>query len=126
MHPSEFLKVAEYLCNVRGPASLRTAVNRSYYASFLTARNYAEKILNKKILHGSKDHTLVKKYLAAAPDIEISELADDLGELQGYRRTADYEMDDKSPENLTKVEELYLMAENIVKIISDHTVQSSP
>lgn len=105
---------------------MRTAVSRSYYASFLTARNYADKILGKTIFYSSEDHYLVKKYLAGAPDIEISELADDLGELQECRKAADYDMDAHIPENHVKVEDIYLMAENVVNTILAKTSQCTP
>jgi uncharacterized protein (UPF0332 family) len=119
MNPKEFLKIAEDLCNVGNPASLRTAISRSYYASFLTARDYAENTLGKAIRHDSRDHYLVKEYLKEIPDSEISELADDLGDLQDYRKRADYDMNDHTPEKLKKAEELFLMAENIIKKISE-------
>jgi len=82
--------------------------------------------VEKRSSHSSTDHYLVKKYLADDPDAEISELADDLGELQGYRKAADYEMDSPIPQNPNKVEELYLMAEAIVNMIIDKTKQASP
>ena len=126
MHPSEFLKVAENLCDCGGRANLRTSVSRSYYASFLTARDYAKKVMKKRIIGKSIDHSNVKKYLASDPDFEIRKLANVLLSLQDYRKRADYEMDDTKPEDQTIVGHIFNRAEAFVKIIQDKTRQALP
>jgi hypothetical protein len=97
MLPHLFLKLAEELAKVDGPAECRTIISRAYYAVY----NVAERFLERMSFQRPKRdyHIVLQRRLQNSGDLELVQLGSNLGDLHHERIRADYHMDDHVPEN---------------------------
>ena len=104
---SEYLTLAKELQANKTvqQAALRSAISRSYYATYCTARDFiANK--NPKILHkASEDHQVVASYFSSGVRARVGE---HLTRLRRWRNDCDYE-------NQTKLD-LEITTYNAIKI----------
>jgi hypothetical protein len=97
MIPQLFLTLAEKLAADSGPAECRSAISRAYYAVYNTGERFLEKM---KFRRPKKDfHVVLQRRLLASGDTEIVQIGSDLGDFHQERIHADYQMDDRDPEN---------------------------
>lgn len=107
--PREFLSVAAHLAQVGDEASLRTAVGRAYYASFLLARD------KTGITIGRDLHRQVIDALGLLPGCE--DTAELLESLRRLRVRADYQLLPTKPKqrNWSKNWQVaYILAQQII------------
>ena len=97
MDPREFQELAQRLSQAGGPAELRSATSRAYYAIF----NLSAELLNQMVplSRGAAAHGQVQKLLANSGDADVVRVGSDLGDLHSRRIDADYEMGDLKSEN---------------------------
>jgi hypothetical protein len=93
MDPREFLKLAGRLTGNSSPANNRTAISRAYYAAHLVTKNFLSDVIGLNIVKSGHAHGIVAKYMGNCDDIELDKLEKQLGDLQGMRIDADYEME---------------------------------
>lgn len=89
--PDRLLTIAEEQLDVTSPdqARLRSAINRAYYAAFLTARTYCEK---KKLPTGTgASHEKVIGSLIDRRD--LARYGNQLNDMKRLRHKADYDWD---------------------------------
>ncbi|MFI5396896.1 MAG: hypothetical protein ACHQ9S_15270 [Candidatus Binatia bacterium] len=92
MKPREFQALAERLASHGTKAAeFRTAISRSYYASYHTAFQLLEK-MGFQLRTGSLAHQDVRDHLNNSSDLEIIKQAGALGDLYGKRKKADYDL----------------------------------
>lgn len=96
MAPEGFLNLAENLVKVSAPAFIRSSISRSYYAFFLTARNWlkCQGIEPKE----PTDHKVVAECLQAAATDELRKCGRMLWDMRRLRNQADYDLDDTETE----------------------------
>ncbi len=114
--PSEFLALAEVIVTDGGSnkaARRRTAISRSYYAAFLTAREGLRKIKHYKERKG-KQHTHRDVWIALkrSDSTELKTIGSALFDLLALRADSDYELN-KTIDSID-VSEAIDMAKNIV------------
>lgn len=102
MTPSEFIALATKLADSpdSGASGFRSAVSRAYYGAFLTARVLIEADLRVKCKIGTVSaHEVVQRYFMGCKVPEAIQLGQLLSNLHGYRKNADYDMDDPTHED---------------------------
>ena len=72
-------------------ASLRSAISRAYYATFCTARNFAETNDSFKPTNTGADHDLMKCHFQSSKDRVRRRIGNGLERLYDYRGKADYD-----------------------------------
>jgi len=93
-------------------ADLRTAISRAYYATFLTAVAFLND-LGYSVTDSSKCHGAVKTALIQSNEVKLERVASDYGTLGTYRRKADYDLDSKDVENLSRAEEMLKLCQSV-------------
>jgi len=89
MRGREFLRVAEFLKELKTEGSLRTQVSRFYYAAYLESRAYCERIMGYNRTRSSAEHAENPRlFQSVDPEVTAS-----LAFLRELRNTADYDMD---------------------------------
>jgi len=96
--PEDFLELAKQLASRRDEASLRTAVNRAYYALFHNGRRIVKDFRpHWPVPTGPEVHKVLPDYLMRIGlDEQIPEfitLANEIKKLRRRRREADYDID---------------------------------
>ncbi len=97
MNPRDFQDLAEALFKQGGPARLRSAISRAYYAAYLVAADHV-RATGVRISKSDRAHAEVSKYLASCSDEEVKRAGSNLGDLRGFRNKADYELANAAPE----------------------------
>jgi hypothetical protein len=92
MNPRDFYILAIQLSNGLTAAERRSAVSRSYYATFNTAAELLRQ-MGFPIGKGAAAHGEVQHCLANAGEPILSEVAASLGSLHTVRNQADYQLD---------------------------------
>ena len=98
---SNYLHLAEELVRNKPPllpseeACMRTAISRSYYSAFCTARNHARDQESFRPSRAGEDHGRVIRHFRGAPDHKRRKIGTDLDRLRIDRGRADY--DDNVP-----------------------------
>jgi uncharacterized protein (UPF0332 family) len=116
MNPRDYLAQASELVQKESPsaADLRTAVSRSYYATF----HVAVALLKKsgiKAPEGWEGHKLVAEALRYTEDPQLQAAASELDDLRKARWKADYDMEDDDVEHQRTVEKSVARARQAVK-----------
>lgn len=88
---STYLNLAKQLAGTTDEASQRSAVSRSYYSVFCSARNFLRDQENVQIPSGGRAHKYVWDYFERSPDIQRREIGQVGHRLRRARGTADYE-----------------------------------
>lgn len=108
MNPADLLKVADDLAAraadgaIPRDAGFRTATGRYYYAALLESRAFLEETTPGRVDRSARTHAWVAAQLDGA-DPEMVELRRLLGELRGWRTSADYGDELRiSPEAMSK------------------------
>lgn len=116
MDPREFLKLASVLVANAGPATIRTGINRAYYA----AHNVGVELLTGMgftIEKGPGGHGDVWMRLSNSGDIEVITAGSKLGDLQTKRNKADYRLDNKDVEDQKTAKALVEQARKIIQTL---------
>jgi hypothetical protein len=100
MDGTEFIQTARLLClYVEREANLRSAISRAYYACFLATRKTVFENTPRESLAGASvgterdiRHASLKRWLKNCSDQAVRALGVDLGDLEGERNKADYDM----------------------------------
>jgi hypothetical protein len=93
MDPRKFLKLAGRLTGNSSPENNRSAISRAYYAAHLVTKNFLSDVIGLNIVKSGHAHGIVAKCMGNCDDIELDKLGNQLGDLQGMRIDADYEME---------------------------------
>lgn len=104
---SEYLSLAFHLAGVPGitvdpEASKRSAISRSYYFGYCSARNHLIKVDRVTIPKSAKAHREVSDKFRRSSDIARKKVASKLDRLRVDRNKADYEDTVKGLDSLTK------------------------
>jgi hypothetical protein len=116
MDPREFLKLASELVANVTPATIRTGINRAYYA----AHNVGVEVLTEMgctIEKGPGGHGDVWMRLNNSGNKEIIMAGSQLGDLQTKRNKADYRMDNKEVEDQKTAKALVEQARRIIQTL---------
>lgn len=100
MDPQEFCDLADWLTKCSCPhseASHRSIISRAYYSCFLKIQKIISQTYNIPIRN--IEHKHVPQYLRNASDDNLNELAHDMDELKDWRKSADYFVWEKFPED---------------------------
>lgn len=99
MDPRKFLELAQLLASgTPQPERLRTATSRAYYAVYnLASQRLVE--MGFPISTGSSGHGEVRNKLSYSKDKDLQNVSSQLGDLQGFRISADYRMTNTQAEN---------------------------
>lgn len=90
-NPAEFIEIAARLCAPNGSeAALRTSISRSYYASFLMARETLTRQGHYRHSATGADHAGVLRTLT---DLQLWDMMNELNRLRHMRTIADYELE---------------------------------
>ncbi len=114
MQPNEFLTVALDLAkNAPSSAAKRTAVSRAYYASYHIGANVIE-TLGGRVGGGSSAHGKVFGSLCGCGVTEVEKLGEKIRSLHGWRRKADYVLNDTRVEKDSNVQQVLQHATEII------------
>lgn len=99
MDPRKFLELAQLLASgTPQPERLRTATSRAYYAVYnLASQRLIE--MGFSISTGPSGHGDVRNRLSYSKDKDLQNVSSQLGDLQGFRISADYRMPNTQAEN---------------------------
>src|SRR5687768_16433861 len=112
MDPREFYKLATQLAGEGGPAQLRTATSRAYYAVYNVSAVFLNEIV--PLSKGPAAHGQVQKLLANCSDADVVAVGSDMGDLHPRRIDADYEMADVNCENQKTVQATVAEAKGMI------------
>ena len=113
MDPNEFFDLALDLAQgSASPAKKRTAVSRAYYASYHIGANVIE-TLGGRVGGGSSAHGKVFGSLCGCGVTEVEKLGEKIRSLHGWRRKADYVLNDTWVEKDSNVQQVLLYATEI-------------
>ena len=98
MHAKEFQKLADSLAKGTGAAELRTAISRAYYAVYHVSVELLGE-MSFQIHKNATGHREVLDHLSNSGDAEVQRASVQLGDLQGKRNRADYDLDVPDVEN---------------------------
>ena len=114
MQPNEFLTVALDLARGSSSAAAkRTAVSRAYYASHHIGANVIQ-ALGGRVGGGSSAHGKVFGSLCGCGVREVEKLGQKIWSLHGWRRRADYVLNDTSVEKDSNVQQVLQDATEII------------
>ena len=93
--PEQWLRVAEHCCRAASGAEreayLRTALNRAYYATLLTAKRRIERALGKGVIPRVRTHTTILEAIRSGGP-QLQHIHQFLQQLKRLRERADYEL----------------------------------
>ena len=125
MQPNEFLTVALDLArNFTSAAAKRTAVSRAYYASHHIGANVIQ-ALGGRVGGGSSAHGKVFGSLCGCGVTEVEKLGEKIRSLHGWRRKADYVLNDTRVEKDSNVQQVLLDATEIINNLEKICLNSS-
>ena len=116
MDPRDFHRLASELAKGNSPAEIRTAISRTYYATFHVGAQILRG-LGFRISTGSSGHGDVWKRLNNSGDLEVTKVGSKLGDLQGIRIDADYKLNDPNPEKPKTAQFWVQQAENMLRVL---------
>jgi hypothetical protein len=122
MDPREFQRLATQLAGGGGPAQMRTATSRAYYAVYNVGAIFLNQIV--PLSKGAASHGQVQRLLANCKDADVIAVGNDLGALHSRRIDADYEMTDLNCENQKTVQATVVEAKDMIDVI-DHAFTGS-
>jgi hypothetical protein len=113
MQPLDFCNLAERLiAREKNPEGYRSAISRAYYAAFLQAVDFLERM--SVYLIGVNKHEQATNFLCAAGDPDINGAGMMLGDLRDIRNLADYELTRKDVETEAKAQQCVDNARDII------------
>lgn len=125
MDPNEFFNLALDLAQGSpSPAKKRTAVSRAYYASHHTGTNVIQ-ALGGQVGKGSSAHGNVFNSLCGCGVKEVAKLGEKIRHLHGWRRKADYVLNDTWVEKNSNVQQALLYATEIKNKLEQLCLYSS-
>jgi len=119
MDPRDFLLVARNLFNNATPGHYRTAINRSYYASYNVAANLLEKS-GVRIAKNATGHGEVSKCLGNCGISDLEEAQSKLSILANQRIKADYRLNDSTTEKNANALKAIVTSENLIKMFDSY------
>jgi hypothetical protein len=119
MDPRDFHRLAKELCaGAAGPAELRCAVGRAYYASF----NVAAAALGAwgfPITRNASGHGEVLRYLGNCGDPDLIAVGHKLAMLRSRRNAADYDLSAADVESPKTVRALVDLAGRLIETVDE-------
>jgi len=113
MDPCCFHQLAQTLLKANGPAELRTAISRAYYAVYHVAVAELEK-LGFRIPKGPQGHANVQRRLFGSGDLVTEKAGPKLQTLYTRRLHADYQLDRSDVENSRLAQALVEQADRLI------------
>jgi uncharacterized protein (UPF0332 family) len=114
--PSEYLQVAKELSSKTDGASLRSAADRAYYATFLKCRDVLLQKKYSRSYQGLEDHAYVSRVLRAV----LGSLGNEENRMRRVRVEVTYEPRDLfGGQNIRRVEWMIATSEEIIKTIEN-------
>lgn len=113
MQAIDFQSQAELLVQEASPASVRSAISRSYYGAF----NFAVETLDGlgvKVVRNADGHDKACKYLRNSGDDEARIAAESLRNLRAKRNRADYELTRTDIEHQGTAETLVVEGRSVI------------
>ena len=101
-----------------GAPECRTAISRAYYAAFLVASAYLDRV-GFAVQNTPAAHLAVQFAFNNAGDTVLRKVATDLGKLHAKRRAADYELKNLFPEQLSYAQEVIKTAADDIAWLDD-------
>jgi hypothetical protein len=114
--PREFQRLAIELAQRGGPAELRTAIGRAYYAVFNTSAEMLRRF-KVPVTRNAAGHGEVLRYLGNSGDAELIDAGYKLGTLRARRNAADYDLTSSEAENANTVRSVVETARRILEVI---------
>ena len=108
-----------------GAPECRTAISRAYYAVFLVASAYLDRV-GFAVQNTPAAHLAVQYAFNNAGDAVLRKIATDLGKLHAKRRAADYELKNLSPEQLSYAQEVIKTAADDIAWLDDVRENAPP
>lgn len=108
-----------------GAPECRSAISRAYYAAFLVAAAYLDRI-GFAVQNTPAAHVAVQYALNNGGDKTLRDIAADLDRLHGERRRADYAMADRNPETLEYAEEAVRVAASVIARLDEVRDTAAP
>jgi uncharacterized protein (UPF0332 family) len=108
-----------------GAPECRTAISRAYYAAFLVAAAYLDRI-GFAVESSPAAHVAVQYALNNSGDATLRNVSSDLGKLHAKRRVADYEPKNAHPEQLPNAQEAVRLAADVIAWLDDVRDNSTP
>ncbi len=125
MDPNEFFNLALDLAQgSASPAKKRTAVSRAYYASHHIGANVIQ-ALGGRVGGGASAHGNVFNSLCGCGVTEVEKLGEKIRSLHGWRRKADYILNDTLVEKNSNVEQVLRDATEIKNKLEQLCLNSS-
>ena len=108
-----------------GAPECRSAISRAYYATFLVAAAYLDRI-GFAVQNSPSAHAAVQFALNNSGDTALRGVGTDLERLHGERRRADYAMKDRNPETREYAEEAVRLAASAIARLDDVRDSAAP
>lgn len=109
----------------RGEPECRSAISRAYYATFLAAAAYLDRI-GFAVENSPSAYIAVQYALNNSGDAVLRKVASDLSKLHADRRAADYEPRNPYPEQLANAEAATSLAATAIARLDDVRDTASP
>lgn len=108
-----------------GAPECRSAISRAYYATFLVAAAYLDRI-GFAVENSPSAHVAVRYALNNSSDSALRGIASDLEILHKERRRADYDMKDRSPEQASNAERIVNLAASAIARLDEVRDTAAP
>jgi uncharacterized protein (UPF0332 family) len=108
-----------------GAPECRSAISRAYYAAFLVASAYLDRI-GFAVENTPAAHVAVQHALNNSGDAALRGVASDLRDLPSERRRADYDVKDLYPERLLNAERIVNLAASVITRLDDVRDNAAP
>ena len=119
--PEDIFKLAQRLSQEKDETSMRSAISRAYYASFIRSRDYVE-MRQWPVYTDKGSHEGVIEALKREKIADLITVAKELKRIKDYRKVADY--DTSLTVTAFQVQESLDAFENILSLIHDVEVAS--
>jgi uncharacterized protein (UPF0332 family) len=116
MDPRDFHQLALRLAQSIDAAELRTAISRSYYATYHVGVALLE-TMGFRLSRGPAGHGEVRNRLSNSGDPEVMRVGHQLGSLQSQRIAADYRLDHTNIENPKTAQAIVQQARRMIQIL---------
>lgn len=104
-------------------ADLRTAISRSYYATFLTSRDLLND-LGYRVTKTGVCHSVVNRALVESGERDLRLAASEYATLGEYRRKADYDLQDADVESIDRAEDMLKLCKSAYSKIGQARIKS--
>jgi hypothetical protein len=115
--PDEYLALAKELASRQEPASLRSAVDRAYFATFLTCRE----LLKKKNYIVEYGHTEDHQYISRVLKAVLKSYGNEENRMRRVRNEITYNIGDlfQGQDTVRKLDWVFDTSEKLISLVSD-------